>query len=57
MPSIDVRSYRVLDERGEALRLARSHQSRYMRAPNYRNSWLRQGFREEDLTGEGVANG
>ena len=21
--------------------------------PNYRNSWLRQGFREEDLSGEG----
>jgi probable F420-dependent oxidoreductase len=41
------------DDRGEALRLARSHLSRYMRAPNYRNSWLRQGFREEDLTGEG----
>jgi probable F420-dependent oxidoreductase len=41
------------DEREEALRLARSHLSQYMRAPNYRNSWLRQGFREEDLTGEG----
>jgi probable F420-dependent oxidoreductase len=41
------------DDREEALRLARSHLSRYMRAPNYRNSWLRQGFREEDLTGEG----
>ena len=41
------------DDRGEALRLARYHLSRYMRAPNYRNSWLRQGFREEDLTGDG----
>jgi len=41
------------EDREEALRLARSHLSRYMRAPNYRNSWLRQGFREEDLTGEG----
>jgi probable F420-dependent oxidoreductase len=41
------------DDREEALRLARSHLSRYMRAPNYRNSWLRQGFREEDLMGEG----
>jgi len=39
--------------REEALRLARSHLSRYMRLPNYRNSWLRQGFREEDLSGEG----
>ena len=41
------------NDREEALRLARSHLSRYMRMPNYRNSWLRQGFREEDLTGEG----
>jgi probable F420-dependent oxidoreductase len=41
------------DDHEEALRLGRSHLSRYMRAPNYRNSWLRQGFREEDLTGEG----
>ena len=40
-------------EREEALRLARSHLSRYMRLPNYRNSWLRQGFSEEDLSGEG----
>jgi probable F420-dependent oxidoreductase len=41
------------DDREEALRLARSHLSRYMRLPNYRNSWLRQGFREDDLSGEG----
>jgi probable F420-dependent oxidoreductase len=41
------------DDRNEALRLARSHLSRYIRMPNYRNSWLRQGFREEDLSGEG----
>ncbi len=39
--------------RGEALRLARSHLSRYLKLPNYRNSWLRQGFNEEDLSGEG----
>jgi probable F420-dependent oxidoreductase len=39
--------------RDDALRLARSHLSRYMRLPNYRNSWLRQGFREEDLSGDG----
>jgi probable F420-dependent oxidoreductase len=37
----------------EGLRLARSHLSRYMQLPNYRNSWLRQGFREEDLSGDG----
>src|SRR5215218_5536539 len=42
------------DDREEALRLARSHLGRYMRLPNYRNSWLRQGFsEEEDLSGEG----
>jgi len=41
------------NDREEALRLARSHLSRYMRMPNYRNSWLRQGFREEDLSGDG----
>src|SRR5829696_5588515 len=40
-------------EREEALRLARSHLSRYLKLPNYRNSWLRQGFKEEDLSGEG----
>jgi probable F420-dependent oxidoreductase len=41
------------EDREEALRLARSHLSRYMRLPNYRNSWLRQGFEDEDLTGDG----
>lgn len=40
-------------EREEALRLARFHLSRYLKLPNYRNSWLRQGFQEEDLAGEG----
>ena len=40
-------------EREEALRLARSHLSPYLQLPNYRNSWLRQGFQEEDLSGEG----
>jgi probable F420-dependent oxidoreductase len=41
------------NEREEALRLARSHLSRYLKLPNYRNSWLRQGFEEEDLSGVG----
>ena len=41
------------EDRGEALRLARQHLGRYLRLPNYRNSWLRQDFREEDLDGEG----
>src|SRR5919202_521044 len=39
----------LTSEREEALPLGRSHLSRYMRLPNYRNSWLRQGFKEEDL--------
>ena len=46
-------SVALTTEREEALRLARSHLSRYLRLPNYRNSWLRQGFKEEDLSGEG----
>jgi len=40
-------------DRKEALRLARSHLSRYLQLPNYRNSWLRQGFQEQDLSGDG----
>jgi probable F420-dependent oxidoreductase len=36
-------------DREEALRLGRSHLSRYMRLPNYLNSWRRQGFNEGDL--------
>ena len=42
-------------DRKEALRLARSHLSRYLQLPNYRNSWLRQGFQEEDLSDDGSA--
>jgi probable F420-dependent oxidoreductase len=40
-------------EREEALMLARFHLSPHMRLPNYRNSWLRQGYSQEDLTDEG----
>jgi len=40
-------------DRKEALRLAHSHLSRYLHLPNYRNSLLRQGFQEADLSGEG----
>jgi probable F420-dependent oxidoreductase len=43
----------LTNEREEALRLARSHLSRYLKLPNYRNSWLRQGFKDEDLSGVG----
>jgi probable F420-dependent oxidoreductase len=40
-------------DREEGLRLARSHLSRYLQLPNYRNSLLRQGFQEDDLSGDG----
>jgi probable F420-dependent oxidoreductase len=43
----------LTSEREEAMRLGRSHLSRYMRLPNYCNSWLRQGFKEEDLSDGG----
>lgn len=43
----------LTSEREEALRLGRAHLSRYMRLPNYRNSWMRQGFNEEDLSDGG----
>ena len=43
----------LTSEREEAMRLGRSHLSRYMRLPNYRNSGLRQGFEEEDLSDGG----
>lgn len=37
----------------EARRLARMELERYMRLPNYRNNWLRTGFTEEDVDGQG----
>jgi len=40
----------VLDQdREESLRRAHSHLSVYTELTNYRNSWLRQGFAEDDL--------
>jgi probable F420-dependent oxidoreductase len=36
-------------ERGESLRRAHDHLNIYTGLPNYRNSWLRQGFAEEDF--------
>ena len=45
----------VLDQdREEGLRRAHSHLSVYTELPNYRNSWLRQGFAEEDLVTGGT---
>jgi len=37
----------------DQLRRARSHLDMYMPAPNYRNSWLRQGFDESDFVPAG----
>jgi probable F420-dependent oxidoreductase len=37
----------------KARALGRAELSRYMRLDNYRNSWLRLGFTEQDLAGEG----
>jgi probable F420-dependent oxidoreductase len=36
-------------DREESLRRAHQHLEFYTGLPNYRNSWLRQGFREDDL--------
>ena len=38
---------------GVARRVAREQMARYMALPNYRNNWLRLGFAEEEITGEG----
>ena len=40
-------------DRQQALRLARTHLHEYLLLPNYRNSWLRQGFNEQDLVDGG----
>ena len=37
----------------EARRVARMELARYMTLPNYRNNWLRIGYSEEDVAGEG----
>lgn len=37
----------------DARAVAAKQLSRYMPLPNYRNNWLRQGFSEEDLSGQG----
>lgn len=40
-------------DREQAHELARSHLERYLALPNYRKSWLREGFTEEDFAGGG----
>ncbi len=42
----------VTDDREVALRRARTHLEIYQGLPNYRNSWLRLGFTEDDLAGD-----
>jgi len=49
-PLLVVEQAVVLDQdRGESLRRAHAHLDIYMGLPNYRNSWRRQGFEEDDL--------
>ena len=40
-------------DREEALERGRGYLRAYLDLPNYRNSWLREGFMEEDLAGGG----
>lgn len=40
-------------DESEARAVAAKQLSRYMPLPNYRNNWLRQGFTEDDLAGQG----
>ncbi|HZD25936.1 MAG TPA: TIGR03620 family F420-dependent LLM class oxidoreductase [Alphaproteobacteria bacterium] len=40
-------------DKATARRVAAQHMKRYMPLPNYRNNWLRLGFSEEELSGEG----
>lgn len=42
----------LTDDRETALRRARTHLKIYTGLPNYRNSWRRLGFTEDDLDGE-----
>ncbi|MDX3102746.1 TIGR03620 family F420-dependent LLM class oxidoreductase [Nonomuraea angiospora] len=39
----------ISGDRADQLRRARAHLGMYLQAPNYRNSWLRQGFDESDF--------
>ncbi len=43
----------LVKDASEGRRLARMELTRYMTLPNYRNNWLRLGFAEADLAGEG----
>lgn len=43
----------LADDREQALDRARQHLEMYLTLPNYRNSWLREGFTEDDLADGG----
>ncbi|MGH3145418.1 MAG: TIGR03620 family F420-dependent LLM class oxidoreductase [Rubrobacter sp.] len=43
----------LADDRQQAHDLARQHLEIYLTLPNYRNSWLREGFTEEDFANGG----
>lgn len=43
----------VTADPAEARRIARIHLSRYLRAPNYVNNWLRLGFTQDDIADGG----
>jgi len=43
----------LVNDASEARRLARMELNRYMKLPNYRNNWLRLGFTDADLDGDG----
>jgi len=43
----------LVAEPSEGRRLARMELSRYMTLPNYRNNWLRIGYNEDDVSGNG----
>lgn len=43
----------LTQDRDRAHEMARSHLERYLKLPNYRKSWLREGFTEEDFADSG----
>ena len=43
----------MTDDAGRARAVAAAQMARYLALPNYRNNWLRLGFTEDDLAGQG----
>ncbi len=43
----------LVTDPSEARRLARMELNRYLTLPNYRNNWLRLGYTQDDVSGEG----